>query len=95
MPASLKAENQFNIFVTSVLLFIYFTAQVHFLILFINVKACEAATACISRPTTPLEEVNTQRETETRQVLEDLIDQVRQLSVFHRCVCTMLIMYIH
>ena len=85
MPASLKAKKQCNIF----------TVQVYFLILFINVKACEAATACISRPTTPLEEVNTQRETETRQVLEDLIDQVRQLSVFHRRVCIMLIMYIH
>merc|ERR1712223_1708508 len=39
------------------------------------IQACEAATACISRPTTPLEDVKSLKETEAKQTLEDLMDQ--------------------
>ena len=55
------------------------------------IQACEAATACISRPTTPCEEAASQRETEARQTLEELIDQVSRFSGFgfedFLCVC--------
>ena len=45
------------------------------------IQACEAATASISRPTSPLEEIDgvgQKRELEAKLKLEDLIDQVRQ-----------------
>ena len=44
------------------------------------IQACEAATASISRPTSPLEEIDGvghKRELEAKLKLEDLIDQVR------------------
>ena len=44
------------------------------------IQACEAATASISRPTSPLEDtdgVGHKRELEAKLKLEDLIDQVR------------------
>ena len=47
------------------------------------IQACEAATASISRPTSPLEEIDGvghKRELEAKLKLEDLIDQVRRES---------------
>ena len=49
------------------------------------IQACEAATASISRPTSPLEDndgVGHKRELEAKLKLEDLIDQVRQESCY-------------
>ena len=49
------------------------------------IQACEAASASISRPSSPLDESpdsNNKRENEAKQKLEDLIDQVSFGSLF-------------
>lgn len=54
------------------------------------VQACEAATASISRPSSPLEQQMQQipeQELMVRAKLEDLIDQVRFCVVFRYCCC--------
>ena len=58
------------------------------------IQACEAASASISRPSSPLDDNTDQkRENEAKQKLEDLIDQVKVFYLFD-CLMSALLLIV-